>query len=247
MLDINKLMCQIKHWQNSKTIYSIHSPYIFNYLQFVFDKNRVYYPFIALERANSKKTEKVFTPTTDKRLNQRPDISKFSKQVIFRHLIKTNAHNFLSIGCQTTQILNYVQYSGIKNAIAVEPMHNENHPHPFDRDNKSTSISIFKSFADLETKYKSTRIDTICIGSPFSLSEAEADKILQLSSDDGSCIILRPYEMEPSIRSKIESKYPLIISTYSMQIMMRSYTGQAQKVLFTTQSWSKPWVLIHAL
>lgn len=246
MSKIDRFFNQIKHWWHSKTIYTIHSPFLFDYLEFVLDKNRSYYAFIVLEKR--KKTSIQNLKKNETKGSGRPFLLKTSVcEHIFRHFIYTKGVNFLQLGSKGGWLGLYCNMAGAQNSILVDPhsLHS-----PLIRDayySEQRSLQHFKTLEDLMGWPQKPNFDCICIHGKNQITSSTLDKLLKISHPQATFIITEPNAWENQVLEKIEKHFSLVLRTDSFQVMWRRFDGETQKVNFTSKSWTKPWEFIHAI
>ncbi len=246
MFKIDQFLNQMKHWWNAKTIYSIHSPFLFDYLEFVLDKNRRYYSFIVLDkRKASFIKDKSFK---EKRANGSPTpLKSMIHEHIFRHFIYTKSSHFLEYGSDGGWSGLYCYMAGAESSTLVDP-------HPLQSQivqkkyySEQHALDHYPTLDVLVGKPYRPNYDCICIYDKKELNSTTIDQLLEISNEEATIIIPNPYTFDSQILEKIENQCNLILKTDHLQIMWRRFEGESQKVNFTSKSWTKPWEYIHAI
>lgn len=246
MSKIDRFKNQIKHWWHSKTIYTIHSPFIFDYLEFVLDKNRSYYAFIVLDKR--KKAINQSPKTNENKDCVRPlPLKTVVCEHIFRHFIYTKGVNFLQLGSDGGWLGLYCHMAGAQSSTLVDP-HSLQSPIIQDAyDSKQRSLQQFKTLEDLMDWPQKPNFDCICIHGKNQITASTLDKLLKVSHPQATFIITEPNAWENQDLEKIGKHFSLVLRTDSFQVMWRRFEGETQKVSFTSKAWTKPWEFIHAI
>lgn len=174
-------------------------------------------------------------------------LSRNTLEIIYRHLVKTQAKSLLAIGNTSDSVLNYAQYSGIEEAVGLDSRKIGKASVNRAKPGGLQKLNFYDSFSTLRDEYQNKCFDCMVCGPSTPGPTIDVKALLQLTAPGGSLIVVDPLIMHSEYVGKLEEGFPLVISTCTIQIMLRSYPGESRKVFFTTQNWSKPWELIHAL
>lgn len=246
MVILQNFISKLTHWWKAKTIYSIHSPFIYEYIRFVFDENRNYYAFIALSSKTSYKPEK----NLDKNRKQNSRLPRVEKQklhLIYRHIIHSQSKcvGFKNIDPKVMAYL--CAMADVQSLINLDS--DSRNSYVLSRKLKygSRTIDYLHSLNAHFTYTKDSKIDLIVFQKKPELELKHVENALKNSSDTASCLILKPYSLNAKEQKAVERKFPLILRSHQIQVMWKKRDVAPQKIDFTTNSITKPWQYIHAI
>ena len=246
MVILKDFISRLHHWWKAKTIYSIHSPFIYDYLRFVFDRNRIYYAFIAINSKSSYKAEE----NLDKNRKQNSPLTKKEKEnlyLIYRHIIYSRSE---CVGFQNInpEVMAYLcAMAGVKSLINLGSEKRTSDLLSGELRYGSTTINYFNSLNAYRAHTKNSRMDLAVFKNKSGVGLKNLGQIVKNISDNASCLILNPYSLNAKEQKIVEKEFPLILRSYRIQVLWKKQEVAAQKIEFTPHSITKPWELIHAI
>jgi hypothetical protein len=246
MVILKDFISRLHHWWKAKTIYSIHSPFIYDYLRFVFDRNRIYYAFIAINsKASYKQGENL-----DKNRKQNSRLTQKEKEnlyLIYRHIIYSQSE---CVGFQNIdpEVMAYLcAMAGVKSLINLGSEKHTSVLLSGELRYGSTTIEYLNSIKAYRAQSKSMEMDLTIFKNKSGVGLENPGQIVKNVSDNASCLILNPYSLNKRDQKMVEKEFPLVLRSYRIQVLWKKQDLAPQKIEFTPNAMTKPWELIHAI
>ena len=203
----------------------------------------MYYPFIVL----SKQKKQFHTALNiNKFINMSSAPSNIHER-IFKHFIFTESHHFLQIGADDGWLRLYIQLAQADSLSILDPSEVQQKSTLYHQFPKLSLEHHFGSLDALIARKENIKYDLVVIPTNIDVQGNDWKELLNLVEDESTFVILHPHNWSLKELKEVESYFPLILSTWDMQVMWRQHDGAAQKIYYTDMTWTKPWELIHAI
>jgi hypothetical protein len=212
----------------------------------VFDENRNYYAFIALNSKTSYKPEKNIDKTR-KQNSQIPKIGKRNLHRIYRHIIYSQPKcvGFKNINPKVMAYL--CAMADVHSLVNLDSDSRKSDVLSRKIKYGSRTIDYFHSLHAHATYSKNSKIDLIVFQRKPELELKNVENALKHMADTASCLILNPYSLNAKEQNAVEKAFPLILRSHQIQVMWKKRDVARQSIYFTTNSITKPWQYIHAI
>lgn len=241
---------RLTHWWRAQTLYSVHSPFLYEYINFVLDSNRTYYDFIALHRYKQSllKPPAQFDQDSLKlqRKIKRKKLSENIHNVVFRHIVYAQTHRALEYGSDYGFLSLYIKKAGVRFLSVIHPDEEvRNYSHRI-INQASESVIFFPSLSAVSQRSKAHPLDLIVIYEDRlkDLSKSEMHNLTTMAREDCTWIVLSPNASShhnSQWLKLVELLSPsLTVDFYNYGIIWPGYPGEGQYIHYMRQHYLKP-------
>ena len=270
-MNLYPLRSYLSFWLSGQTIYDVHSPSLYAFLNFVLDKKRIYYDFIDLDRRHyqlSKDNSQVLVSEKgagSKIFNNSTTISKIVKHTaspksVSRQLYRMNlflsAHNCLELGACIGLNSMYLAKSctGMLTTIEGHKEYSDYALKLFERAGVSNIKLMNGLFLKCMEQLEENSYDLIFIDGDHSYQSSLEliKKCKQLLRPNGVIVLSDIYwskEMTNAWREIIPDPYfPVTIDIFHSGFLLGpGWKIHKKHLSFVSQHWSKPWKYLHGI
>lgn len=261
----------LRYWRDAYTIYDMHSPFLYEFVQFVFDKERTYYDFRLLEKLREMmKKDKGRLTLSDKGAPTKLRKKHLSVKEILEHIaspqkiseqlyrmnIYNESHNSLELGtCLGLNSL-YLAKSSSGKFLTIEG-HEPFYQYArkfFSITNADEVIHLFGLFSEILPKLKNEKFDLIYLDGhhEYEASKEYIDQLYNMLNDKGM-IVMADIHWSKGMEKAWQEIYQQDRFSLSMDcfhygiLWKKGYKGAKQHISYLPQAWTKPWKLHKAI
>jgi predicted O-methyltransferase YrrM len=266
----HQIFSSLSYWKNSQTIYDIHSPFLFDFIQYVFDANRAYYDFKLLKEIRKMMAadtgllqistvgaegvpngKKVGLPYLLKHVATPARIS----EQLYRINVYLQARNTLELGtCLGINSL-YLAKS-CENLYTIEghaPF--SNYARQLFRHTDADNIELKHGlFSEVLPQLQEKRFDLIYLDGhhEYKATKEYVENLYKMLSDEGILVLADIHwstGMEKAWSEiSAQEKFSLSMDCFYYGLLWKkAFKGPKQHFVFLPKAWLKPWKFLKAI